>query len=208
MALGRLILLRHGETAWSLSGQHTGRSDIPLTPAGVARARALAPWATTLTPRQVRCSPLSRARDTCAAAGLTPTCLDDDLLEWDYGAWEGVTTADIRARRGEPEWTVWSDPIPPGNTPGEQAEDVAVRASRVISRCLPDLVDGGDCVLVAHGHYLRILTATWLGLPARAGRLWALDAGAVSLLGFEHEQRVIRAWNLPAEAMDPTLPRA
>ncbi|MFM9134132.1 MAG: histidine phosphatase family protein [bacterium] len=199
MAYGRLILIRHGETAWSLSGQHTGRSDIPLTADGEARARALAPMMAGLRPAQVRCSPLSRARATCQAAGLTPTDIDDDLLEWDYGAYEGLTTADIRQMRGDPSWTIWAGTIPAGDhSPGEQPEDVAVRAGRVIERCAPDIRAGRDCILVAHGHLLRILTATWLGLPAVDGRLWALDAGAVSLLGFERDQRVISAWNLPA----------
>ena len=198
MAHGRLILLRHGETAWSLSGQHTGRTDIPLTADGEARARALAPMMATLHPAQVRCSPLSRARTTAARAGLTPTAIDDDLLEWDYGGWEGKTTAAIRDELGDPEWTIWKGPIIPGeHSPGETPDDVAVRAARVIARCEPDIAAGRDCILVAHGHLLRILTATWLGLPAGDGRLWALDAGAVSILGFERDQHVISAWNLP-----------
>jgi len=201
MVHGRLILLRHGETAWSLSGQHTGRSDIPLTPEGEARARALVPVMAAFHPAQVRCSPLSRARATCAAAGLTPTAIDDDLLEWDYGAYEGRTTAQIREQLGDSGWTIWNGVIPPGeHSPGEQPEDVATRASRVIERCAPDVDAGRDCVLVAHGHLLRILTAAWLGLPAVDGRLWALDAGAVSILGSERDQHVISAWNLPAPA--------
>lgn len=126
---------------------------------------------------------------------MWPAEIDDDLLEWDYGAWEGRTTADIRQELHDPEWTVWQQEIPAGASPGEQPEDVAVRAQRVIRRCTPLLGDGATCVLVAHGHFLRILTATWLGLPARDGRLWVLDAGAVSMLGFERTQRAIVTWN-------------
>ena len=192
---GTLWLLRHGNTDWATSGQHTGRTDIPLNSEGEAAARARAkdvadhPFALTL------CSPLSRARRTAELAGVTPDAIDPDLLEWDYGAWEGRTTADIRAALQDPTWTIWDEPIPPGETPGEQAEDVAVRTRRVIDRCLPSILDGGDCLLVAHGHLLRILTATWLGLPARDGRLWALGAGGLAVLGWERTQPVIARWN-------------
>lgn len=195
MAEGRLLLLRHGETEWSKSGRHTGLSDIPLTPAGEERARSQAVRFTGVAPALVLCSPLSRARETARLAGLTPDHYDNDLLEWDYGAWEGLTTAQIRLELNDPDWTVWSTPVRSGTTPGEQPEDVAVRVGRVIQRCLPHLGEGQDCVLVAHGHVLRILTAQWLSLPARDGRLWALDAGSVSVLAFEREQRVIAQWN-------------
>jgi probable phosphoglycerate mutase len=139
-------------------------------------------------------SPLIRAQRTAALAGLAAE-LDPDLVEWDYGAVEGRTTAEIRAELADPAWTIWRDPIRPGDTPGEQAEDVAERAARVVRRCDPYLRAGADCALVAHGHLLRILTATWLGLPAVAARLFALDAGSMSTLGYEHEQPVIRTWN-------------
>lgn len=195
MPEGRLLLLRHGETEWSKTGRHTGLSDIPLTINGEQRARAQAARFVDATPALVLCSPLSRARETARLAGLSPDDYVDDLLEWDYGAWEGLTTAQIREQLGDPEWTVWSTPVRSGATPGEQPEDVAIRVNRVIQRCLPYLADGRDCVLVAHGHVLRILTAQWLSLPARDGRLWALDAGSVSVLGFEREQRVIAQWN-------------
>ena len=195
MSGATIILIRHGETPWSLSGQHTGRTDIALTAAGQARADQIRPTLTHHDFGLVLTSPLARARDTAERAGLVA---DDepDLLEWDYGAWEGRTTADIRADTGNPEWVIWDHPIPPGNTPGEQPADVAVRAQRVIDRCLPLLDSGADCALVAHGHVLRILTATWLGLPAVDGRLWALDAGCLSALGFERDQRVISRWNV------------
>lgn len=199
-AAARLVLLRHGETEWSRTGRHTGRTDIPLTEAGRERAtaagRLLRQRFGSRPPGLVLCSPLSRARDTAALAGLRPDAYVDDLLEWDYGAWEGRTTADIRAELGDPTWVIWDHPVPPGATPGEQPDDVAGRARRVIERCAPVLTGGSDVVLVAHGHLLRILTATWLGLPAVDGRLFALDAGAVSLLGHEHETPVIAAWNL------------
>jgi len=192
---GTLWLLRHGNTDWSESGRHTGRTDIGLNTAGedVARARAgdLAGHSFAL----VLCSPLARARQTAELAGVTPDAIDADLVEWDYGAWEGRTTAAIRTERGDPTWTIWDEPIPPGDTPGEQADDVAVRSQRVINRCMPDLDAGHDCLLVAHGHLLRILTATWLGLPARDGRLWTLSAGGLAALAWERTQPVIARWN-------------
>jgi broad specificity phosphatase PhoE len=191
MTDGRLILIRHGETEWSRNGRHTGRTDIPLTSDGEARARTLVDRLMTFDPALVLCSPLERARRTAELAGLTPSALVDDLLEWDYGDWEGITTPQIREQLGDPSWTIWARPIPGG----EQAEDVAVRTARVIRRVLPILGEGRDAVLVAHGHLLRILTATWLGLPAVDGRLWILDAGSVSLLGYERDQRAIVAWN-------------
>ena len=195
MSTGRILLLRHGETEWSLSGQHTGQTDIPLTAEGERRAAALRPRLADVHPDLILCSPLTRAQRTAELAGLWPVETETDLLEWDYGAWEGRTTADIRAELGDPTWTVWSSPVPGGVSPGEQPEDVAVRAMRVLRRCAPVLSAGGTCALVAHGHVLRILTAQWLGLPAVDGRLWVLDAGAVSFLGFEREQHVILAWN-------------
>jgi probable phosphoglycerate mutase len=190
----RIWLIRHGETEWSVSGRHTGRTDLPLTAAGLARAQALAPRVAGIDAGLVLASPLQRARDTAMAAGLSPE-LDDDLIEWDYGAWEGRTTAEIRAETRDPDWVVWDHPVPPGATPGEQPVDVGVRADRVIARCRPVLAAGRDCILVAHGHVLRILTARWLGLPAGDGRLFALDPATLSALGFEHEQAVIRSWN-------------
>lgn len=191
----QIVLIRHGETEWSLSGQHTGRTDIPLTEAGRSRAARLEPAIAHHEFGLVLSSPLQRAQETARLAGLNPE-LDDDLLEWDYGAWEGRTTADIRSELGDPTWVIWDYPIPPGATPGEQPSDVAVRAQRVIDRCAPILASGRDCALVAHGHFLRILTATWLGLPAVDGRLWSLEAGCLSSLGFEREQRTLTRWNV------------
>ena len=190
-------LIRHGETEWSRAGRHTGRTDIPLTPQGEANAAALREDIARLSPGLVLCSPLGRARDTAQGAGLVPDRYVDDLLEWDYGAWEGRTTTQIRSELGDPTWVIWDHPIPPGETPGEQPADVRRRVSRVIDECAPVIDGGQDCVLVAHGHVLRILTATWLGLPPVGGRLFALDPACLSSLGHEHEQRVIRSWNAP-----------
>ena len=193
---GSLWLLRHGDTEWAASGRHTGRTDIPLSPAGETAARARARALQGHDFALILCSPLERARRTAELAGVTPDAIDEDLLEWDYGAWEGRTTAEIREQLGEPEWTIWDEPIPPGATPGEQTTDVGVRCQRVIDRCMPEILAGRDCLLVAHGHLLRMLTATWLGLPARDGRLWALSAGGLSVLGWERTQAVISRWNI------------
>jgi len=199
MTGGRIWLIRHGETEWSRDGRHTGRTDIPLTPAGEQQASATgAKLRGALGSRPlalVLCSPLQRAQRTAELAGLRPDSLTADLLEWDYGAWEGLTTAEIRVRLGDHDWTIWSNPIPRGQTPGEQSSDVAARTRRILDRCQPLVLAGQDVALVAHGHVLRILTATWLGLDSKAGRLFALDPARLSALGFEHEQHVIRQWN-------------
>lgn len=186
-----VVLVRHGETAWSRDRKHTGRTDIPLLDEGRERVREqlapkLADWPFVLT----LSSPLQRAQETAALAGLTPDALDDDLLEWDYGDYEGVTTAEIRTLR--PDWLLWRDGCPGGEHP----EDVAARCDRVIARVLDAIGDGEDDVaLVAHGHVLRVLAARWLEQPAAFGsRLW-LATGSLSVLGFEREVRVVRRWN-------------
>lgn len=194
----QIWLIRHGETDWSREGRHTGRTDIPLTEEGAALAARLAPSVARIPAGLVLCSPLTRARDTARLAGLTPDECIDDLLEWDYGAWEGRTTHDIRADLDDPSWLVWDHPIPAGESPGEQLDDVAHRVERVIERCRPVLDQDQDCILVAHGHVLRILTARWLGLPAIDGRMFALGAGRLSALGFEHQTPVITLWNAAA----------
>ncbi len=191
-------LIRHGETAWSREGRHTGRTDIPLTDDGVEQATAagtdLRSQPTWRTPGLVLTSPLQRARQTATCLGLDAEP-DDDLVEWDYGRWEGRTTREIRADLDDPTWLVWDHPVPPGDTPGEQLDDVARRASRVLDRCRPVLAEDRDCVLVAHGHVLRILAVTWLGMPPINGRFLALAPARVSALGFEHETPVITMWN-------------
>lgn len=192
-----IVMLRHGQTEWSRSGQHTGRTDIALTDAGREAAARLKPQLAGHRFGWVACSPLQRARDTALLAGLHPAAYLDDLLEWDYGGFEGRTTAQIRSECDDPAWVIWDARIPPGATPGEQPEDVAVRCRRVLDACQTYLAEGQDVALVAHGHVLRILTATWLGLPARDGRLFALETGTVSYLSFEREQQVITLWNAP-----------
>jgi broad specificity phosphatase PhoE len=181
-----LWLVRHGATAWSAAGRHTGRTDEPLLPAGEADARSLA---ARLDPHRfalVLTSPLQRARETARLAGFPDAEVDDDLREWDYGAYEGRTTADIRAE--VPGWTVWTGECPDG----ERAADVAARADRVIRR--GEAADG-DVLLFAHGHLLRVLTAVYLGLEPWAGARFALDTSTVSVLGHEHEYRTLRCWN-------------
>lgn len=188
-------LIRHGETEWSRDGRHTGSTDIPLTAHGEEQADSVRAELAGIHPGLVLCSPLQRARETARRAGLEPDDVTDDLREWDYGAWEGRTTAEIRATLGDPAWLIWDHPVPPGATPGEQPDDVGRRADRVLARCEPVLAAGRDCALVAHGHILRILTARWLGLPAVDGRLFALEPARLSGLGFEHGEHVITLWN-------------
>ena len=190
---GSLMLIRHGETAWSLSGKHTGATDVSLTEHGKSLASALSS-AVPHDPDLVLCSPLTRAVETAALAGLVVTRTEPDLVEWNYGDYEGRTTADIRADLNDPSWLIWNHPIPNG----EQLDDVAIRVDRVIAEVLPTVTEGGTAVLVAHGHVLRILTARWLGLEPICGRLFALEPATISTLGFEHEQRVITRWNTPA----------
>jgi probable phosphoglycerate mutase len=186
----QIWLIRHGETEWSLSGQHTGRTDIPLTDAGRRRAVALKGTLAAHSFDLVLTSPLSRARETCALAGFADRGhVTNDLAEWDYGIFEGKTTKQIRADR--PNWSIWQTDVPGGET----VDQVAARADRVIDVAA---AAGGDVVLFAHGHILRILTGRWLGLEPTSGRFFALDTGGIGVLGYEHETRVIRAWNRTA----------
>lgn len=177
--------MRHGETEWSLSGAHTSRTDLPLTTAGERRAAAvgqlLRGWRFAL----VLSSPMRRALDTARLAGYQaePT---DDLREWDYGSYEGRTTADIQ--KEAPNWTIWT-----GNPPGgETIAQVSARADRVIARAVSV---GGDVALFGHGHMLRVLAARWLGIEPQGGRFFVLSTGSVSVLGHERETAVIRVWN-------------
>jgi probable phosphoglycerate mutase len=195
--MGELILIRHGETEWSRSGRHTGRTDLPLTDAGTASARALAPVVARRGVVAAFSSPLLRAMQTAELVGLAGAEPDPDLVEWDYGGYEGMTTAQIQEAR--PGWYLWRDGVVSGDAahPGEQLEQVAARTDAVLGRVRPLLGDG-DVALVAHGHLLRVMTARWLGLEPSAGRLFRLDTGTLSTLGAEHERAVISAWNVPA----------
>ncbi|HEY5317233.1 MAG TPA: histidine phosphatase family protein [Solirubrobacteraceae bacterium] len=181
----KTVIVRHGETEWSAALKHTSRTDLPLTPAGRRRARALA---TELTRDYaiVLCSPMRRARETCELAGFTDPAIDPDLHEWDYGEYEGLTTEEIRARH--PGWNLWRDGCPGGETPAE----VAARADRVLER-LRAL--SGDCLVFAHAHILRVIAARWLEMPPSAGARFALAAGSVGTLGFERDTTVIERWN-------------
>lgn len=189
---GKLVLLRHGETEWSRTGRHTGLTDIPLTPHGEELASAAGELVRGYDFRLVLSSPLQRARRTAQLAGLHAD-IDPLLVEWDYGGYEGRTTQDIRAELGY-DWTAFEHGVIRGQTPGETVEEVAARASRVLTRVLPAMAEG-DVALVAHGHYLRILTAVFLRQAPRFAASISLDAGSTSVLGFAREQPAILAWN-------------
>ena len=194
--MGELIVLRHGETAWSASGRHTGRTDIPLTARGEVAAVALAPALAWRPIVATFSSPAQRALLTAELAGLEDIKIDPDLWEWDYGGYEGLTTPEIQAER--PGWYLWRDGVIPGDAehPGETVEQVGARADAVLSRVGP-LLANGDVALVAHGHVLRVLTARWLQLDPDGGRLFRLDTGTYSVLGTEHGYPLIASWNLP-----------
>ena len=196
--MAELWLLRHGATAWALEGRHTGRTDLPLLPEGEAEARRVAPLLQQLGGHPfaaVLVSPLQRARRTAELAGLDEqTRLCDELMEWDYGSYEGITTATIR--RSVPDWTVWSHGCPDG----EDSAAVQERCERVIDLAegLAAESDNPRVALVAHGHILRSLAGTWLGLGAGGGALLVMGTATVSVLGHEREQRAILRWNVPA----------
>ena len=194
--MGDLIVLRHGETEWSLAGRHTGRTDVPLTPRGEAAAAALAPMLARCHIVAAFSSPAQRAARTAELAGLTDVKQDPDLWEWDYGGYEGLTSSQIREQR--PAWYLWQDGVIPGDAahPGETVQQVGARVDRVLARVEPLLADG-DVVLVAHGHVLRVLAARFLQLEPADGRLFRLDTGTVSTLGREHTEPVVVSWNVP-----------
>ncbi|AVH55320.1 MULTISPECIES: histidine phosphatase family protein [Streptomyces] len=195
--MGDLLLVRHGETEWSASGRHTSRTDPPLTRRGEEQAKSLAPLLADRTFALVLTSPLARAVRTAELAGLYGAVPDPDLREWDYGAYEGVRTVEIHRTR--PDWYLWNDGVPPGPAghPGESPTEVGQRADRVLSRIEPALA-GGDVVLVAHAHFLRVLTARRLGLAPADGRLFQLATGTLSRLSTEHGRPVIAGWNAGA----------
>jgi len=185
----RVMLIRHGETDWSLTGRHTSVTDLPLTVEGERRSTALVPFLRSWNFGLVLCSPRLRARRTCELLGFGPQAqITQDLCEWNYGKYEGLTTAEIR--KSVPSWTVFSQPCPSG----ESADDVSVRVDRVILKVREF---GGDTLLVAHAHCLRVLTARWLGLSPESARFFNLETGRWSLLGYEHECPVMKVWSAP-----------
>ena len=188
-ACPEIYAVRHGQTEWSLSGRHTGRTDIPLTAAGEEAARGIAGRLPAINFAAVWSSPSQRARNTCALAGFGDRCVvKDDLAEWDYGAYEGITTKAILA--GRPDWRLFRDGCPDGET----AADVGARADRIIAglRAL-----GGSALIFSSAHVLRVLAARWIGLPPQGGACLVLDTASISVLGYEHDltEPVIRRWN-------------
>jgi broad specificity phosphatase PhoE len=188
--VGELVLIRHGETEWSLDGRHTGNSDIPLTEVGRGQAESLRDALRSRRFERVVSSPRQRSLDTCRLAGLGDRVeVMDDLAEWDYGEYDGITTRQIR--EGRPDWVLWRDGCPGGESP----DQVGARADRALTE-----LGGveGDVAVFSHGHFLRVLAARWVDLETAAGAKLALDVATLSVLGFEHElDRVIAAWNAP-----------
>lgn len=186
----RIFLVRHAETEWSLSGQHTGTTDLPLTPEGCALTHYLRPRLAAGRFARVLTSPLQRAAETCRIAGFAAEAeVRHDLVEWDYGTYEGRTTADIRT--DDPGWDLWRDGAPGGESPA----DVARRIDRVVADLLEACEHGGDVLVFGHGHSLTALTVRWLGLPIVHGRHLRLGTGSVSVLGWKREVRVLELWN-------------
>ena len=182
-----IFLVRHGETEWSAAGRHTSRTDLYLTAEGRRRAEALGTELNGMQFALVLSSPLHRALQTCRLAGFGDRVeVDSDLHEWDYGEYEGLTTPEIH--ESAPSWSLWRDGCPGGERP----EDVGARADRVLSRLRG--VDG-DALVFAHGHVLRVIAARWIGLPVSGGCRLALSAGAISALGYEHDNEVLTRWN-------------
>ncbi|MCX4446199.1 histidine phosphatase family protein [Streptomyces sp. NPDC058369] len=209
--MGELILIRHGETEWSRNGRHTSHTDLPLTPLGERQARALAPLLADRAVALTLVSPLVRARRTAELAGLAAPRITPELREWDYGGYEGITTDEIRRTR--PGWNLWTDGVGAGPAahPGETPAEVGERADRVLAEVAEAAGRAGeeDIALVAHSHFLRVLTARYLGLTPAEGTLFQLATGAVSRLGREHGNPVITAWNntLPESLFPAAVPQ-
>jgi|ERR1043166_2867649 probable phosphoglycerate mutase len=186
--LPKIWLVRHGETEWSVSGRHTGRNDIPLTPRGEQNARDVGDRLKDLEVAAVFTSPLQRARRTCELAGFAKAEALPDLMEWNYGEYEGLKLAEIRAKR--PGWLVFKDGCPGGESPAE----IGARADRIVARLR---AVQGDALVFAHGHFLRVLTARWLGFPVLEGLHFKLSAGSVGILSYEHtlDEPAIELWN-------------
>jgi broad specificity phosphatase PhoE len=182
-----IVVVRHGETEWSLTGRHTGNTDVPLIESGRERARVLASELAGRSFSLVLCSPLRRVRETCELAGFGDVAvLCEELREWDYGDYEGLTTPQIRER--DPHWNLWRDGCPGGEKPAQ----VGARADRALERLRGA---GGDALAFAHGHILRVVTARWIGLEAAGGARFALGAGSIGVLGYERETEVVTRWN-------------
>jgi len=185
-----VFAVRHGETAWSLSGQHTGTTDIPLTQSGRRLAERMRPVLAKEAFALVLCSPMQRARETCALAGLggDRAVIDPDLAEWNYGRYEGLTPKQIH--EGAPGWLIFRDGCPRGEAP----EEVGARVDRVIARAR---AANADVALFAHGHVLRVFVARWIGLPAGSGQHFLLDTGTLCILGYYRDIPAVRVWNGP-----------
>jgi broad specificity phosphatase PhoE len=195
--VGELVVVRHGQTEWSTTGQHTGTTDLPLLPGGEDDGRRLRPVLAARDLTHAFVSPLIRARRTAELAGLfdsgIDTTIEPDLVEIDYGRWEGRTTPEIQDELGHP-WSLWTDGTEPGDSPGESLAQVAERVDRVLDEARP-LLASGDVALVAHGHVLRVLTARWLGLGPEKGALFPLATGRYGVLGHEHDWPALTSWN-------------
>jgi probable phosphoglycerate mutase len=188
--VGDLVVIRHGQTEWSAAGRHTSRTDLPLTAEGEQEAVALRPALAGAAFAAVLSSPRRRSLHTAELAGLTVTLADEDLAEWDYGEYEGLTSAEIR--KGRPDWSLWRDGCPGGESP----EQVGARLDRLLAEAR-ELAGAGDVVLVGHGHSLRVAAARWVGLAPSVGAALYLGTATVSRLGYEHSHPVIRQWNAP-----------
>lgn len=197
--MGEILLIRHGETAWSASHRHTSYTDLELTPDGERQARALGRLLAGRRFVRVVSSPRQRATRTAHLCGLAIDATDPDLAEWNYGQYEGRTTADVHAER--PHWNLWTEGAPGGESPAQVGE----RADRVLATVTP-LLEQGSVALVGHGHSLRVVGARWIGLPPSAGGLLRLDTATVSVLGHEHGRQVILRWNQPAPPPPGTAP--
>ncbi|HWS32695.1 MAG TPA: histidine phosphatase family protein [Actinoplanes sp.] len=195
--MAEIVMIRHGQTEWSADGRHTSYTDLPLTPVGERQARAAGERIAGRTFAAILSSPRQRARHTAELAGLTVTDVTEDLAEWNYGDYEGITTAQIRERR--PGWSLWADGCPGGESP----EQAGTRLDRVLAKARV-LLAGGDVAVVAHGHCLRVAGARWIGLPTAAGGLLRLDTATISVLGFEHDSDpVLVSWNAAGPGASP-----
>ncbi|MGW6062273.1 histidine phosphatase family protein [Streptomyces sp. NPDC055189] len=205
--MGDLLLVRHGETQWSLTGQHTSWTEIPLTENGREQAEGLAPLIGRFRIGAAFTSPRERARETAELAGFPVARVDPDLSEWDYGAYEGVTTVEIHRTR--PDWYLFTDGVAPGPAehPGETPEQVGERADRMLAKVDAALANNeGSVVLFAHSHFLRVLTARRLGLPASGGALFQLATGTVCRLSTEHGRPVVASWNIRPQNQAHSVP--